>query len=333
MIRFLLLALPLILGAAPQAWGSTDRPASSGAAVAFEDGLVSIQGGDAPVLPVLETLSRAAGIHIFLFEPLGTERVHGPAEGMPLEQFLGSVLKGTSHAVIYGPAGNGASGGHGPADPLSGSSPVMTGPPEPEAGTGLTAAPAKDHAMLGKTGHVAPAGTVGPPSRIHALVPGVLPGEGAGDSPSRRASIHGTGGNSPSAAAPGVSAYGFTPNASQGAGAAPALASAPVPASSPGVPSSASGSGAAEGMEGPPAEAGVQGPTGPQPEFMQNMQKAQAQTYQEALAHTIARLEARIQSGESDAEYTRWAQVRGGGYVIHDRDRLAYYQQLQAGGL
>ncbi len=311
MLRFLLIAIPLILGTASHAWASTDRQASSGAAVAFEEGLVSLREGNAPVLSVLEALSEAAGIHIFLFEPLGTERVRGPAEGMPLEQFLGSVLKGTSHAVLYGPS-----------TPLSVSTPVMTGSSEQEAGPGVTEHAGGDHALPGGTGHGIPTGTAGPPSRIHAVASGGLPAEVA--------ALRGLSKTPARVSAPGVSGYGFSLNAFPGGDTAPAPASATASVS-PGVPGVASGSGAPKGIEEkPPEEAGMQGPTGPPSDFVQ---KAKAQTYQEALADTIARLEARIQSGESDVEYARWAQVRGDGYVIHDRDRLAYYQQLQAGGL
>jgi type II secretory pathway component GspD/PulD (secretin) len=50
-------------------------------------------------------------------------------------------------------------------------------------------------------------------------------------------------------------------------------------------------------------------------------------TKKERVEHEIETIQQRIQSGESDREYEKWAAVRGAKYVTHDRDRLEKVQR------
>jgi hypothetical protein len=48
---------------------------------------------------------------------------------------------------------------------------------------------------------------------------------------------------------------------------------------------------------------------------------------QDRLMRQVRDLEARIESGDSDRDYERWARIRGRQYVIHDRERLDLSQE------
>ena len=99
MIRIVLAALLWILVIVPPGRASTAAPGPGRATVIYQDGLVTIRDQNAAALGVLQSLSRQADIHIFLFEPLQAESVQGRISREPLERFLERLLKGHNHAV------------------------------------------------------------------------------------------------------------------------------------------------------------------------------------------------------------------------------------------
>jgi hypothetical protein len=80
-------------------FGST--PLGNKSTVIYRDGLVTIKGGNTPVLNLLEDLSQKAGIHIFIFDPIDENPTQTQIDQKDLENTLSILLKGCSYAVLY----------------------------------------------------------------------------------------------------------------------------------------------------------------------------------------------------------------------------------------
>jgi hypothetical protein len=95
-MMFLVLGVPqaALLDAAPQ-----------GKPFEFKDGRLSIEVDQAPLEEVLYRITGAAGVEIIVFDPIKSASVSLRIKDRPLEQALGSVLKGYSYSVVYNPDG------------------------------------------------------------------------------------------------------------------------------------------------------------------------------------------------------------------------------------
>lgn len=80
--------------------------ADTGTDVRYLDGLLSVKAVNAPLLPVLESIGKAAGVEIFVSRDLkpGDISLHFVDE--PLEDALKRVLQGLSYAAVYSKDGD-----------------------------------------------------------------------------------------------------------------------------------------------------------------------------------------------------------------------------------
>ena len=73
-----------------------DRPE-----VSYSDGLLSVKAVNAPFLPVLESIAKAAGVEIFVSRDLKPGDISIQFADEPLEEALKRVLRGLSYAAVY----------------------------------------------------------------------------------------------------------------------------------------------------------------------------------------------------------------------------------------
>ena len=326
MKRLPLFALPILLLMASHAGTTIGMTAPRKEAVVYDKGLVTVRDGNIPIMPLLETLSEQAGIHIFLFEPLRGERIRAGIEELPLDQFLSQVLKGRSHAVLYHPSGAARSGGPSP--------PRMVNPAQPgkahlapggEVDGEITPASAPGE----KDAQRDPAGRTLDPDRARTVRILPAPSRASSSQPARKAAVTSPseGSERSEASSPGVSAYGFN-MASSGTDGSPQRASSTQTASGSGggaasAPSTPTGAG--ETTTPTPALAK---PTPPPPGISSGDIDW---TNKDQIQLIVNHLEERIASGRSDRDYEKWASIKGEKYVTHDKETLAYYEQRLAG--
>lgn len=319
--HFLFAMLLLALGAG----ASAATPGTAKGAVAYENGLVTVQAEGLPVMPVLEDLSRQAGIHVFLFEPLRSNRIPGTVESLPLDRFLRRVLKGSSHAILYRPTGAAQSRGKTLDEAPAGTTTANAQPGHESEGAGGSTV--SQIAVL-KDEPSTPTEASEASSRVHAggIPSGTAPVRATAtvrplfDTPLQRAEDR-------VASTPGVSAYGFSMASHEASG---TLASATPTQAVPG----SSGGGAA--IAATPAGTGdtttsaeaLQAPTAPPPGV--NVPEDFDWTTKDQIQLIVDHLEERIDSGQSDRDYEKWASIKGEKYVTHDKELLAYYEQRLA---
>jgi hypothetical protein len=84
-------------------WGAHDQAqgASRVETLEYENGLMSLSADQAPIMPVLDRITEAADIDVFVFDDVSRARVTADFEDRPLGDALHSVLKGYSYAVVY----------------------------------------------------------------------------------------------------------------------------------------------------------------------------------------------------------------------------------------
>ncbi len=85
---------------------AVEAMAGIGPDVAYTDGKLEVNAQDAPLIPLLESLARAAGIEIFVSDELEPVTVSASFTNMKMEDGLRSVLKGLNYAFVYSKKGD-----------------------------------------------------------------------------------------------------------------------------------------------------------------------------------------------------------------------------------
>lgn len=80
---------------------STVRASLGDGDMRYEDGFVTVKGQDLNAMDLLDRISKAANIRIFIFDAFKPGRISLDIEERPLETFIRSVLNGHSFAVLY----------------------------------------------------------------------------------------------------------------------------------------------------------------------------------------------------------------------------------------
>ena len=75
--------------------------ASTGADVNYSNGLLSVKAVKTPLLPVLESIGKAAGVEILVSQDLKPADISIQFADEPLEDALKRVLRGLSYAAVY----------------------------------------------------------------------------------------------------------------------------------------------------------------------------------------------------------------------------------------
>jgi hypothetical protein len=75
--------------------------AGSGPEVNYSNGLLSVKAVKTPLLPVLESIGKAAGVEIFISKDIKPADISIQFADEPLEDALKRVLRGLSYAAVY----------------------------------------------------------------------------------------------------------------------------------------------------------------------------------------------------------------------------------------
>jgi len=294
-------------------------PGGTRPGVAIRGGLIHISAPDMPLKIVLEELSLKAGIQIFLFDKISGQGLPQEIEAYTLENALKVLLKGHSYAILYSRPDI----GHGKAKVvpsekgLEGSvslshetrvheffpSPVLTKlteNPRRVQQTRATMARAETSRANSDDHHTAK-------NRFTAQ----RPASGIAQRPASAIGPEHGSVTGPVATAASTQTAQSNSQKSQ-PGTAPENPAGVTPGSVQMYASSTSD----------PTELTSSSPSGAVPA---------AANPRDIYSGIIQTLEQRISSGLSDTEYERWVAVRGEQYVIHDREKLAYYKKRLLG--
>jgi hypothetical protein len=78
-------------------------PAAENKSFKFKDGLLTLEASERLLSEILAQVSEAAGVQIVVFDPIDAERISVNVKDKPLEESLRTILKGYSHSVVYNP--------------------------------------------------------------------------------------------------------------------------------------------------------------------------------------------------------------------------------------
>ncbi|MBN1106548.1 MAG: hypothetical protein JXL84_24310 [Deltaproteobacteria bacterium] len=268
----------------------------------FKAGLVSAKAVQAPAMGILEKLARYVGMEIIIFGAPPTGPVSIDIQKESPERVLRILLRGVNYAVV-----------HNPASREHGVRIVQT-----------ETTPAKEAGSQKATENSAPS-----PGSTRARVPGSMQkslAERPGTSSSVASSPVSISGMDPS------SAYTLSgsPVASGGNGSTQAQAQQAGQTGNAGGASSASSAAAPQGAAGAQA-AGEQATANAQAVGVQAASEPpgaarKIYTPVERLQKIISGYEQRISSGESDRQYQLAVNLMGPEHVIHDSERLVFFQ-------
>jgi hypothetical protein len=273
----------------------------------YDHGLVTLRPAQSSLLAILEHLAHEAGLDIYITEAFSDGPRRTGFTKLPVYEALGTLLKGYSFAVVYGPNQGGrvffSSGGgflH-PAEALS-------------FQTGAVSAKAS------------PASRPGYARVSHGPGPGnpslASPDQSPDPYPATDAEETGLAGSIPE---PGASADSQTLSASTGTFSS-AGASSSAEVGSPSAAASSPASRAEAGNTDPDGEAGEDASQlAPVQETVSSQQNSI--DAKSSLEYKIQKLEQEIESGQADQFYNSWATKKDPRYIYNHRDELARYQK------
>ncbi|MCM2286016.1 MAG: hypothetical protein NDI81_14615 [Desulfobacula sp.] len=268
----------------------------------YDHGLVTLRPAQSSLLAILEHLAHEAGLDIYITEAFSDGPRRTGFTKLPVYEALGTLLKGYSFAVVYGPNQGGrvffSSGGgflH-PAEALSFQTAAVPAKASPASRPGyarVSHGPGPDNPSLAS------------------------PDRGPDPYPATDAEETGRTGSIPE---PGASADSQTLSASTGTFSS-AGAGSPSAGSSPASRAEA-GNTDPDGEAGSDEDAGQLAPVQETAASQQNGLDTKS-----SLEYKIQKLEQEIESGQADQFYNSWATKKDPRYIYNHRDELARYQK------
>jgi hypothetical protein len=256
--------------------------------LALDDGRFTVKGNQVPIADLLQEISEASGARIFLFDPIETTRINVDLEARDLQEVLRTILRGHNYALLFG---------------------------DTEAEKGLRMMVAREHSELQPGQAVVTKKLRDGPSLSTRRLSSSLQRNRRMGSPNsvRRVTKRDFGRGSAEAgnqnstmeqrkSVRGVRKTFETRSAASGQSSKEvALTSTEKTA----------------GEQSQMVDAPVQTDASPSPSLASR---------EDQIIQMIETLEWRIESGQSDRDYDKWAGIKGSRFVQHDEERLAYYE-------
>lgn len=274
----------------PQTPVARRAPAEEKKSFEYANGLLTLEANQRPISEVLAQISGAVGIEIIVFDPIDSARISVTVKDKPLEEALRTILKGYSHSVVYNPKRE---------------SQGVRIVQQPKRDPRRNMPYAQPSLASAGGGNQSPLVLIEPEGQGPLETASAVQGE-------KTAEVNQGGGNA--AEQPGNEGEKSEQAASAaGGGELAQKTETPSPEPSP----QASPQLATLSSEGVQSQAPQGG----------NSNSYVTPNPVERLQKLIAMAEDRITSGASDKDYEINMKLSGDGYVVHDRDRIEFWQE------